>query len=86
MTDKRTTKEIVAVIDTKITYIEAHLRNINGNLEKQNMRIGDCEVQTAVSKASISRIWKIGGGICLGLLTVMGIIVAIAFGVFGIFS
>lgn len=85
MAEKRTYKEVVASLETHIIYINNHLGNIDKHLNKLNERIGNSEVQTAVSKASISRIWKIGGGIFLGLLTVIGIIVAIAFGVLNLF-
>lgn len=75
----------ISEVKTISGYQENHLGNIDKHLNKLNERVGISEVQTAVNKSGISRIYKIGGGIFLGLLTIIGIIVAIAFGVLNLF-
>lgn len=77
MAEGRTYKEVVASLETHIIYINNHLSNIDGHLEKLNTRTHDNEIQIAVNKTGISRIYKIGGGI-LGLAA---LIAAITLGV-----
>ena len=56
MADKRTYKEIVARIETSISFIENHLSNIDQHLNRLNERTGKAE-------SSISRIKGIGIGV-----------------------
>jgi len=68
MTDKRSYKEVLASVETSLTYINNHLANIDSHLNKLNERTGDCEVSTAKNKDRISLIYKIGGGFLTTLL------------------
>ena len=63
MADKRTYKENLATISTQLVYIESHLRNIDGHLEKINTTNLDQEVKIARNKDRIGLGYKIGGGL-----------------------
>ena len=54
-----------------------HSHNIDQHLNRLNERIGDTEKKTAKNSARIGLIMKIGGGI----ITIVGIVVAVYFGI-----
>jgi len=68
MADKRPYKEILASVETHFIYINNHLGNIDGHLEKINTTNLNQEVKIARNKDRISLIVKIGGV----LLTLLG--------------
>jgi chromosome segregation ATPase len=49
MAKERTVKEILASIDTTLTYQENHLQNIDKHLERLNTRTGKSEVTIATN-------------------------------------
>ena len=63
MTEKRSYKEILASVETSLSYINNHLGNIDGHLEKINTTNLDQEVKIARNKDRIGLGYKIGGGI-----------------------
>ena len=74
MSDKRTYKQIardlenymkaqVEIFNTHMVYINNHLSNMDGHLEKINTTDLGQEVKIARNKDRISLIFKIGGGL-----------------------
>ena len=89
MSDKKSYTDVLREIEGRLSgietatqYQETHLRNINGNLEKQNLRIGNCEITGAKNRTGIKLIYKIGGSI----LGVVALFVALALGVLNLFD
>jgi len=61
MSDSRSYKEILASVETALSYINNHLSNIDGHLEKINTTNLNQEVKIARNKDRIGLILKIGG-------------------------
>ena len=71
MTEKRKYTEVLASIETHITYINTHLRNLDGHLEKINTTNLAQEVKILRNKDRIGLIYKIGGGLITILVTAL---------------
>lgn len=73
MADKRSYREIQASVETHLIYINNHLGNIDGHLEKINTINLAQEVKIAKNKTSIAWIkWIVGGGFTIITIAVVG--------------
>ena len=81
MADKRNYRDIVIAVETSLGYINNHLRNIDGHLEKINTTNLDQEVKILRNKDRISLLWKVGGT----CVTIVGGGVAIILKLFGVY-
>jgi len=69
--DRRPYKELVGVIETKLTYIENHLHNIDSHLEKLNGSVSEHGKAIATNKNTSVWLWRIIGLFIVGLIGVV---------------
>lgn len=61
MADKRSYRDIVISVETSLNYINNHLQNIDGHLNKLNERTKENEVSSSKNSNNIKWILRIGG-------------------------
>lgn len=79
--NKRSYTDIVISVETSLSFIENHLKNIDQHLNKLNERTGDCEVLTATNSNNNKWIIRIGSG----LFTILAGGVALVLKLFGVY-
>ena len=67
----------LSALDTHIPHINNHLFNIDQHLNKLNERTNTNEKNIALNKASLSRLYKIGGGLLGTAILITGIVFGI---------
>ena len=66
--DRRSYKELVGIIETKLIYIETHLKNIDSHFEKLNGCVIENGKMIATNKNSVVWLWRIIGLFTVGLI------------------
>ena len=63
MAEKRKYTDVVVSLETKFTYIETHLKNIDAHLARQNDRLLGHETRITRNATNNTWIIRIGGGL-----------------------
>jgi len=69
--DRRPYKELVGVIETKLTFILNHLHNIDSHLGRLNDSVSKHSTAIATNKTNSVWLWRIIGLFIVGLLGVV---------------
>jgi len=73
MVDKRSTRDIVIAVDTKVDYLLNHVKNVDQHLNRLNERTGKCEVAIA-QRPTLGFLFKLGSAIFSGIGAIVALI------------